>query len=125
MCGIVAIINSKAEPVSADVVQRMLAPIVHRGPDDSGVVIEGPVGLGFRRLSILDLSAHGHQPMQSDEGQLTLIFNGEIYNYLELREQLMPRAIDSIPPAIPKFCCMRMRNGAPAALSASTACGLF
>ena len=66
----------------------MLQTIVHRGPDDSGVLLEGSVGLGFRRLSILDLSPLGHQPMNSTDGRYTIIFNGEIYNYLELRKQL-------------------------------------
>ena len=88
MCGFVAIINSKTEGVSADVIERMLLPIVHRGPDDSGIAIEGQVGLGFRRLSILDLSSQGHQPMNSADGRYTIVFNGEIYNYIELRALL-------------------------------------
>ncbi|MFZ2295607.1 MAG: asparagine synthase (glutamine-hydrolyzing) [Polaromonas sp.] len=88
MCGFVAIINSKAETVCSNVVERMLLPITHRGPDDSGIAIERQVGLGFRRLSILDLSPQGHQPMNSADGCYTVVFNGEIYNYIELREQL-------------------------------------
>jgi asparagine synthase (glutamine-hydrolysing) len=91
MCGIVAVINTKAQPASGDVIERMLAPIVHRGPDDSGIALDGPVGLGFRRLSILDLSPQGHQPMNSADGRYTVIFNGEIYNYIELREQLIAK----------------------------------
>lgn len=66
----------------------MTSVIAHRGPDDHGHFIDGPVGLGFRRLSILDLSQNGHQPMQSDDGSLRIIFNGEIYNYIELRDEL-------------------------------------
>lgn len=66
----------------------MTSVIAHRGPDDHGHFIDGPVGLGFRRLSILDLSENGHQPMQSDDGSLWIIFNGEIYNYIELRDEL-------------------------------------
>ena len=70
-------------------VTRMTDAIRHRGPDDSGILVEGPVALGFRRLSILDLSPAGHQPMQAADGQVSIVFNGEIYNYLELREQLV------------------------------------
>ncbi len=70
-------------------VTRMTDAIRHRGPDDSGILVEGPVALGFRRLSILDLSPAGHQPMQAADGQVSLVFNGEIYNYVELREQLI------------------------------------
>ncbi len=68
---------------------RMTDAIRHRGPDDSGILVEGAVALGFRRLSILDLSPAGHQPMQGADGQVSIIFNGEIYNYVELREQLL------------------------------------
>ena len=60
----------------------------HRGPDDDGLYVAGNVGLAFRRLSILDLSPSGHQPFTSDSGRLTIVFNGEIYNYIELREEL-------------------------------------
>jgi len=69
-------------------VMRMTDAIRHRGPDDSGILVEGPVALGFRRLSILDLSPAGHQPMQAADGQVSIVFNGEIYNYVELRQQL-------------------------------------
>lgn len=70
------------------VVERMTEVIAHRGPDDSGSYFSGPVGFGFRRLSILDLSPAGHQPMSTPDGQVTLVFNGEIYNYAELRAEL-------------------------------------
>jgi len=72
-----------------EVVERMTEVIRHRGPDDEGTFLSGPVAMGFRRLSILDLSPLGHQPMLSDEGQVVLVFNGEIYNYLELRSELL------------------------------------
>lgn len=65
----------------------------HRGPDDSGEYADGPVAFGHRRLSILDLSDLGHQPMVSDDGQAVIVFNGEIYNYLELRQELEQRGI--------------------------------
>lgn len=88
MCGFVAIVNNNGEPVHQITIERMLHPITHRGPDDYGIALESQVGLGFRRLSILDLSPLGHQPMNSADGRYTVVFNGEIYNYLELREQL-------------------------------------
>lgn len=70
------------------VVGRMTEVIAHRGPDDSGSHFSDAVGFGFRRLSILDLSPAGHQPMTTPDGQITLVFNGEIYNYAELRAEL-------------------------------------
>lgn len=62
--------------------------MTHRGPDDVGLSVDGPVGLGFRRLAILDLSVIGNQPMMTDDGRVSLVFNGEIYNYLELKQEL-------------------------------------
>lgn len=88
VCGFAAIVSLGTEPVSAGVVSRMTEVIRHRGPDDEGYFVSGRVGFGFRRLSILDMSPLGHQPMQSDDGQVTLVFNGEIYNYVELRGDL-------------------------------------
>ncbi len=73
------------------VLERMNASIVHRGPDGDGLYLNGAVGLGFRRLSILDLSHAADQPMMSEDGQLILVFNGEIYNYIELRRELMEK----------------------------------
>ncbi len=72
----------------AAVLTRMAQSIAHRGPDDSGLYLDHQVGFGFRRLSILDLSPTGHQPMCSEDGQLAIVFNGEIYNYVELRDEL-------------------------------------
>ena len=66
----------------------MLATIAHRGPDDHGTLVEERVALGFRRLSILDLTHAGHQPMSTTDGRVSMVFNGEIYNYLELRKEL-------------------------------------
>ncbi|MDQ3809708.1 MAG: asparagine synthase (glutamine-hydrolyzing) [Chloroflexota bacterium] len=77
--------GGEADPV---VVRRMAAMLEHRGPDEEGAYVSGPVGLGFRRLSILDLKPTGHQPMRSDDGQLVMVFNGEIFNYIELRREL-------------------------------------
>lgn len=71
------------------VVARMLASITHRGPDDQGLWNTEGVCLGHRRLSIIDLSAGGHQPMVTQDGRLALVFNGEIYNYLQLKQELL------------------------------------
>src|SRR5262245_19583282 len=87
MCGIAGQFNfQRREPVERATVERMAPSIVHRGPDDEGFFISGPVGLGFRRLSIIDLTS-GHQPMSDAEGTVWVIFNGEIYNYKELRRE--------------------------------------
>ena len=91
MCGIAGQFNySSGEPVDSDVVRRMARSIAHRGPDDEGFFIAGPVGLGFRRLSIIDL-AGGHQPMSDAEEKVWVILNGEIYNFKELRAELEAR----------------------------------
>jgi len=88
MCGIAGQFNfQRREPVEQETIVRMARSIAHRGPDDEGFFIAGPVGLGFRRLSIIDL-AGGHQPMSDTEGTVWIIFNGEIYNYTELRAEL-------------------------------------
>jgi len=89
MCGFVALLDPQcpAEAIEPRLL-RMLSTLVHRGPDDHGTWVDGTVGLGFRRLSILDLSPAGHQPMTSADGDCTIVFNGEIYNYLELRKEL-------------------------------------
>lgn len=70
---------------------RMARSMMHRGPDDEGFYIEGSLGLGHQRLSVIDLSPLGHQPMTNEDGSLWIVFNGEIYNYLELRQQLVSR----------------------------------
>src|SRR5215471_4276739 len=88
MCGLVGLVERPWSHAQRDAIGRMLGVLRHRGPDDEGIYLAGPVGFGFRRLSILDLSAAGHQPMSSADGMVTLVFNGEIYNYLELRRDL-------------------------------------
>lgn len=87
MCGIVGILSPQEDSRSTAITDRMLSQIVHRGPDDSGVYQSGPLTFGFRRLAIIDLSG-GHQPMNSQDGRYVLVFNGEIYNFHELRAQL-------------------------------------
>src|SRR5580658_5182013 len=88
MCGICGQYNfGDRAPVQHHTLKRMAASITHRGPDDEGYYIEGPLGLGFRRLSIIDL-AGGHQPMSDVEETVWVIFNGEIYNFPELKQEL-------------------------------------
>ena len=88
MCGITGLINLNGAPVSPVVLKKMTDAIAHRGPDGEGHWIEGGVGLGHRRLSIIDLSPAGHQPMISTDHRYVLSYNGEIYNYRELRAEL-------------------------------------
>ena len=89
MCGICGIyFSDPARPVSASVIGDMNASLYHRGPDDEGLYLDGALGFGHRRLSIIDLSSAGHQPMISRDGRYVVVFNGEIYNYRELRQEL-------------------------------------
>jgi len=88
MCGIAGILNfAHPESVAPTDISRMLASIRHRGPDEFGIYLDGPVGLGNARLSIVDLST-GQQPMTNEDGTLWIVFNGEIFNHVELRPQL-------------------------------------
>jgi len=88
MCGLVVMLGLGGRQADAVVLSQMARSIAHRGPDDSGLYLDHQVGFGFRRLAILDLSPTGHQPMCSEDGELVIVFNGEIYNYIELREEL-------------------------------------
>jgi asparagine synthase (glutamine-hydrolysing) len=88
MCGITGIIHLEGSPVSPVLLRRMTDAIAHRGPDGEGQWIDGNIGLGHRRLSIIDLSPAGHQPMISSDHRYVLTYNGEIYNYRELRLEL-------------------------------------
>ena len=88
MCGIAGIINYNNKQVEEKEIRVMMRKMKHRGPDDEGVFIDKNVGLGFVRLSILDLSSAGHQPMFSNDDRFVIVFNGEVYNYIELREEL-------------------------------------
>lgn len=88
MCGITGLINLDHSPVSPVILKRMTDAIAHRGPDSEGHWIEGNVGLGQRRLAIIDLSPAGHQPMISANHRYVFVYNGEIYNYRELRAEL-------------------------------------
>src|SRR5690349_3211868 len=88
MCGICGkVMFDASASVSPALIKGMADTIVHRGPDDEGFYVSGQVGLGFRRLSIIDLSG-GHQPLCNEDGTVWIVFNGEIYNYRELRKFL-------------------------------------
>ena len=88
MCGIAGIINYNGASVAPPVLKAMTDAIAHRGPDGEGHWIEDGVGLGHRRLSIIDLSPFAHQPMISHDNRYVLSYNGEIYNFRELRTEL-------------------------------------
>jgi asparagine synthase (glutamine-hydrolysing) len=91
MCGIAGIVmKDRGAPVDAATLDRMTDVLVHRGPDDRGTEIFRNVGLGNRRLSIIDLEG-GHQPLATPDGELWITYNGELYNYLELRTELLQR----------------------------------
>ncbi len=88
MCGIVGVLRADGARVPESLLSEMRDSLVHRGPDDAGLYLKGPVGLGVRRLSVLDLTPTGHQPMGNCDGTLWIVFNGEIYNYVELAHEL-------------------------------------
>jgi asparagine synthase (glutamine-hydrolysing) len=88
MCGIAGFINHNGAPASPRILRDMMDIIAHRGPDGEGHWCEENVGIGHRRLAIIDLSPGGHQPMLSHDQRYVLSYNGEIYNYQELRAEL-------------------------------------
>src|SRR6476469_4973533 len=89
MCGICAIVDAP-EGVAEELVRAMSRRIVHRGPDSEGFTVGGGVALGMRRLRIIDLEG-GEQPIFNEDGTMAIVFNGEIYNYRELRRDLLDR----------------------------------
>ena len=91
MCGIAGVLNRNGKPVSERRVRRMADTMAHRGPDDWGVFTDRECGLGHRRLSIIDLTRAGRQPMTDPETRFTITYNGEVYNYKELRDALETR----------------------------------
>lgn len=91
MCGVAGILNLDGRPVASHVLRAMTQAIAHRGPDGEGQWIDGSIGLGHRRLAIIDLSPTGEQPMQTADGRFAISYNGEIYNYRELRAELEAR----------------------------------
>ena len=91
MCGLAGILHLDGGPVGSDLIRRMADALAHRGPDGEGTLVDGPVGLGHRRLSIIDLTDAGRQPMTGEDGQVAVIHNGEIYNFQQLRLELQGR----------------------------------
>src|SRR5258708_39787375 len=88
MCGIAGFLLRDQAPAELSVVRAMCDSIRHRGPDDDGYHVDGGCGIGMRRLSIIDLST-GHQPISNEDGSVWVVFNGEIYNYKGLRDDLI------------------------------------
>ena len=89
MCGICGLVTFRPDrEVKEETLHRMCGAMRHRGPDDEGIFIEDGVGIGMRRLSIIDLNS-GHQPIHNEDRTIWLVFNGEIYNYPVLREELL------------------------------------
>jgi len=95
MCGICGAVTTNGSRLNEPALRRMTDVMTHRGPDESGLYLrQGPgmsVGLGHRRLSIIDLTESGRQPLSNEDGTIWLVFNGEIYNYPELRKELVSR----------------------------------
>lgn len=88
MCGISGFVRLDGSAVTPQTISAMNAAIAHRGPDDEGTWIQGPVGLGNRRLAIIDLSPAGHQPMSNEDGKVVITYSGELYNFRDLRTEL-------------------------------------
>src|SRR5574337_647292 len=89
MCGIAGRLNFLSEAaVGSGLIQQMCDLLAHRGPDGEGTYVEGPIGLGHRRLAVIDLSPAAHQPMTNGDRTRWIVFNGEIYNFRELRAGL-------------------------------------
>jgi asparagine synthase (glutamine-hydrolysing) len=89
MCGIAGILRFDGRAVRREEIVAMTDSIAHRGPDDQGALVDGNLGLGMRRLAIVDLSASGHQPLFNEDGSIGVVFNGEIYNHRDLRSRLV------------------------------------
>jgi len=95
MCGICGVLNYERDhSVDQPVITRMMDTLRHRGPDDSGLFLDNNLGLGHLRLSVIDLSEAAHQPMFDESGRYCIIYNGEIYNYIELRQQLSSKGLN-------------------------------
>ena len=90
MCGIVGFIDNKSIDSKNEIIEKMMETIVHRGPNSSGSHVDSQAALGFRRLSIVDLEG-GSQPIYNEDKTMVITFNGEIYNHLELREDLISK----------------------------------
>src|SRR5689334_4545170 len=88
MCGIAGVLRGDSEPVPPGLIDAMIAVLRHRGPDGEGSYFDNGIGLGFTRLAIIDLTPASDQPIIDADAGVAMVFNGEIYNYVELREEL-------------------------------------
>src|SRR5688572_21847283 len=91
MCGIAGILARPGQIVHEGVLKLMGEAIAHRGPDDHGSHVDGPAGLVGRRLAVIDITPAGHQPMATEDGRHTLVYNGELYNFREIAAELVAR----------------------------------
>lgn len=108
MCGLCGFTGEVIDRNKA--LEKMTDLITHRGPDSVGFFVDNDISMGFRRLSIIDLE-NGNQPLYNEDNTLVLTFNGEIYNYKELREQLIEKIIFSIPALTLKSCFTVLKSG--------------
>src|SRR6202166_2560835 len=90
MCGICGVIGIQRPELAEDITRRMMGALLHRGPDEDGILVAPSAALGMRRLSIIDLPG-GHQPVFNETGNVAVVYNGEIYNFLQLRKALEGR----------------------------------
>lgn len=113
MCGFVGYVNDTPDKsVNEKIIKDMADRIRHRGPDQDDYYVDSSVSLGFRRLSIIDLDG-GSQPIFNEDGTKVLVFNGEIYNYQPIREELIKKKVTFFAQRpIPRFCFTAMRNTA-------------
>jgi asparagine synthase (glutamine-hydrolysing) len=93
MCGICGLVDFSAPTVDERIIVAMTRTLRHRGPDDCSALAPGPVGLGHARLSSIDLTKAGHQPMQSTDSEVALVYNGEVYNFQILLQLLEKEAL--------------------------------
>ena len=123
MCGIngIALSTRSGRRLDQDTVVRMRDVIKHRGPDEAGIFVDARVGLGHRRLSIVDVAA-GHQPMTNEDDSLQITYNGEIYNHADYREELEARATSTAHTATPKQSCIFTKNMAHDVSTTCEAC---
>ncbi|MHB9011066.1 MAG: asparagine synthase (glutamine-hydrolyzing) [Ignavibacteriaceae bacterium] len=112
MCGIFGIINKTSNPVDSEKLISARDTMTHRGPDDAGIYINktGNVGFGHRRLSIIDLSSSGHQPMTTEDGRYTIVFNGEIYNYQSIKNSKFKIQNSLNPSLVTRHSSLNFRN---------------
>ena len=125
MCGICGVIGIESRDASEAATRRMMGAMIHRGPDEDGILLAPPVAIGMRRLSIIDLPG-GTQPVWNETGTVAVLFNGEIYNFARAPQGTRsagPPVSARIP--IPRRSSMRMRHGASAASSGCSGCSLL